>query len=678
MQRPAVPWPATAAAVIAVATLLLGVSMAYDASPRPVVTRVTVDGDSPGRTFDGIGAISGGGGNSRLLADYPAAQRAQIMDYLFKPGYGAALQILKVEIGGDTNSTDGAEPSIEHTRGTVDCDAGYEWPLMEQAKALNPAVKLYGLAWGAPGWIGHGSFWSTDTVDYLVTWLGCARQHGLTIDYLGGWNERGYNAAWYEQLHAALLAHGYGSTQIVGADSTWQVAGALRGDPAFAAAVGVIGVHYPCTYLSAMTRCTGNADADATGKQLWASENGSEDFQAGAAPIARAINRGYLDARLSAFVNWPLVASLYQNLPYRTDGLLTADQPWSGAYTVGASTWAIAQTTQFTQPGWRYVDSGSGYLGGDRDNGSYVSYRAPGKAAWSTVLETLDAKAAQTLELSVSGGLPGGALHVWSTDLTGTRAARAGHGAHLVRQADLKPTGGRYRLTLLPGRVYTVTTTTGQGAGTAAGPAPAPLALPYADSFGGVPVGGEARYLADMNGAFEGAPCAGGRPGTCVRQMDTDPPITWDRPSTPYALLGGLDWSDYTVSAETLLQQPGSVQLLGRVGQQKRFDPAQIDGYRLELTDRGAWTLVRTSSTGAPVTLDQGTLDSAAGTGSWHRLALSFSGDRITASIDGEQVGAVTDADGYRTGQVGLGTGSYLPAEFADLSVTPNQPRGSN
>ena len=55
--------------------------------------------------FDGVGAISGGGGNSRLLVDYPEPQRGQILDYLFKPGYGAAMQILKVEIGGDTNST---------------------------------------------------------------------------------------------------------------------------------------------------------------------------------------------------------------------------------------------------------------------------------------------------------------------------------------------------------------------------------------------------------------------------------------------------------------------------------------------------------------------------------------------------------------------------------------------
>lgn len=123
---------------------------AQPAQAAAAATSITVDGGQSGRTFDGIGAISGGGGNSRLLRDYPAAQQAQILDYLFKPGYGANLQLLKLEIGGDANSTDGSEPSIEHTKGQINCDAGYEFWLAEQAKARNPDIKLYGLAWAAP------------------------------------------------------------------------------------------------------------------------------------------------------------------------------------------------------------------------------------------------------------------------------------------------------------------------------------------------------------------------------------------------------------------------------------------------------------------------------------------------------------------------------------------------
>lgn len=54
------------------------------------------------KVFDGIGGLSGGGATTRLLVDYKEPQRSQVLDYLFKPSFGASLQILKVEIGGDS------------------------------------------------------------------------------------------------------------------------------------------------------------------------------------------------------------------------------------------------------------------------------------------------------------------------------------------------------------------------------------------------------------------------------------------------------------------------------------------------------------------------------------------------------------------------------------------------
>src|SRR6201995_323847 len=93
--------------------------------PDPAPARdIVVNGAQPGPVFDGIGAIGGGGGNSRLLIDYPAQQRNQILDYLFTPDYGASLQMLKLEIGGGGFSSDGAEPSVEPVRGQLDCGAG--------------------------------------------------------------------------------------------------------------------------------------------------------------------------------------------------------------------------------------------------------------------------------------------------------------------------------------------------------------------------------------------------------------------------------------------------------------------------------------------------------------------------------------------------------------------------
>jgi hypothetical protein len=661
--------PRRTLSTIVVFTMLALLAVVYHAAPRAraaaaAATTISVNGTSAGRTFDGVGAISGGGGNSRLLTDYPAAQQTQILDYLFKPGYGADLQILKVEIGGDTNSTDGSESSHMHNATTVDCNTGYEWWLMEQAKALNPGIKLYGLAWGAPGWIGS-TFWSTNTINYLVNWLGCAKQHGLTINYLGGWNERGYNIAWYEQLRSTLNADGYSALQIVGADSDWSIATDIASNAAFASAVSIIGVHYPCVGGDggSADTCTGNATATSTGKPLWASENGSQDLNTGAPALIRSITRGYIDAGLSAYINWPLVAAVYPNLPYNTVGLVQANQPWSGAYSVGESLWATAQVTQFTQPGWQFLNSGSGYLGGAESNGSYVSLKSTNGTDYSTIIETTTATAAQTVNVNVSGGLSTGAVHVWATNLTAPTAAST-----FAQQASITPANGSYSLTVQPGFIYTLTTTTGQGKGTAASPAQSTLALPYSDSFDSDAADQQPRYLSQQQGAFEVEPCAGGRAGQCVQQQAAIQPIEWDGNSNPYTVGGNLSWANYTVSADALIAQAGAVQLLGRVGTQHSFGPAGINEYYLQLSNTGAWSIVRNNTSDTLTTLASGTV-TAPGTGTWHHLALTFNGTAISAAIDGTAVATVTDST-YHSGMVGLGTSGYQTDQFDNLSVT--------
>src|SRR5271165_6617045 len=88
------------------ATMALALALWTPATLQNVqaAATITVNGTSTGRVFSGLGGLSGGGGTSRLLWDYPAAQQSQILDYLFKPNYGASLQILKVEVGGDVDS----------------------------------------------------------------------------------------------------------------------------------------------------------------------------------------------------------------------------------------------------------------------------------------------------------------------------------------------------------------------------------------------------------------------------------------------------------------------------------------------------------------------------------------------------------------------------------------------
>jgi hypothetical protein len=536
---------------------------------------------------------------------------------------------------------------------------------MEQAKAHNPGIRLVGLAWGAPGWIGNGNFWSTDMVNYLVAWLDCAKNsHGLTIDYLGGWNERGYDEGWYENLKSTLVSRGYGNVKVIADDTSWDPANDVVSDPAFASAVDVLGSHYVCGYRGPQSNCPVSSNASASGKTLWASENGSDDYNDGAVALARGINRDYIDGRMTAYINWPVIAAITPNIPFPTMGVALAAQPWSGAYSIGKNAWVMAHTTQFTAPGWRYLDSASGYLGGNRNNGSYVTLRSPGNGDYSTVIETMDATTAQTFTATVTGGLSTGTVHIWAT-----KVGSNNNSDFFVHTGDVTPSGGSFPVTLQPGYVYTLSTTTGQGKGTATSPASGTMALPYSDNYDGYAVGKEAKYLADMQGAFEIVNCGGGRGGRCVRQMSPRAPITWDGLSDPYALLGDIGWSNYKVSSDVMFEEAGITQLIGRAGWQQAFGPAGLDAYYLRVGDDGQWWLVRNDTNASMTTLRNGSV-AALGTNTWHNLALTFSGSTITAQIDGATVATVTDT-AWGTGQVGIGASQGVTAQFDNLAITP-------
>ncbi|NEA59734.1 galactosylceramidase [Streptomyces sp. SID13666] len=678
--RRAAALPAALAFLLFLLGGLPGVS-ASTARAAALSTSIMVDGTKAGLAYDGVGAASGGGGNSRLLIDYPEPQRTQLLDYLFKPNYGANLQVLKLEIGGDTQSTDGAEPSIEHVRGAVDCGNGYEWWLAEQARKRNPAINIYGLAWGAPGWIGTGDaanpspgkpyFWSSDMIAYLMSWMGCAAQHNLTVDQIGGWNERGFNKTWYVNLKKTLVSKGY-KTKVVADDSVgWKVADAMTADPAFKNAVDIIGSHYPCGWLSAQTSCPSSANAQALGKPLWASENGSLDADAGAPALVRGINRGYIDGKMTSFINWPVLAAIYPNLSYATVGMSVAAQPWSGNYHIGLQTWATAHTTQFVAPGWRYIDSASSYLGGNRANGSYVTLMSPNGSDYSSVIETTGASAAQSATFTVSGGLSTGKVHVWATNLGSTNNAD-----YFVRQPDLTPANGSYTLTLQPNYIYTVTTTTGQAKGAATPPAAASLALPYSDDFETAAPSTSPKYFSDMNGAFQTTSCGGARAGVCLRQMSPTQPIRWSTESYtgPYSIMGDGTWGNYTVSADVKFEQPGTVEALGRVGKQATGNKG-LNAYHLRLSDAGTWSIVKSDTGWAFTTLASGTV-TAPGLNSWHSIALTMDGATLTAKIDSTVVGKATDY-AYSSGQAGLGVTGYQTEQFDNFALAPTSHVGA-
>lgn len=656
--------------LVMLACALAGV---FGGGPAPAgaaddLPQIPVDGGSAGRVFDGVGAISSS--SSQLLFDYPEPQRSQILDEMFTPRYGASLQILKVEIGGDTNSTVTAEPSHERARGQIDCDRGIEWWLMEQAKKRNPDIKLYALVWGTPGWFTGGK-WSQDQVTYTEDWLECADQHGLHIDYLGGGNES-YDppppASYFKALHAAL-SMSHPDTEIVATDEHappdyFAVATRMKADPAYAASADIPGEHDVCVWRSLYDHCHANQDALDSGKPLWNSEQSTQTAGDGAGPLARAMNRDYIDARVTGNINWAMLGGFYGDTATGGTGLMLAEWPWSGHFTTSASIWVDAQTTQFTAPGWRYLDDASGYLPG---GGSYVTLRDPGTGDYTIVVETVDATAPESARFDVSGGLSAAGLHQWSTDITSDNDSD-----WFVRGADVTPANGSFTATFQPGRVYTLSTTRGQAKGDVKPPAGTALPLPFHQNFEHIGSTRMAPFFLDQQGAFEAAPCAGGRSGTCYRQVITTEPLKWHAGGKqPSSVFGDPLWpGDYTVSADTLLEQPGKAEVVGRI---ENYDAVSTSGYHFRIGDTGAWSVCTEDNTGKDTVLASGQ-GPALGVGTWHRLSLSFRGDAITPSVDGRSLGTVHDQT-HSTGQAGIATTSYMHAQFDNVSVTPTAAR---
>ena len=624
-----------------------------------------------GKIFDGIGALSAGA-SSRLLIDYPEPQRGEILDYLFKPDFGAALQINKVEIGGDMNSTDGSEPSHMRTRDDENYQRGYEWWLMEESKRRNPDIKLYGLEWGAPNWINpqKNDVWTDDNITYLLNWVRHAKSdHHLAIDYLGGWNERGFDVAWYEKFWDALNRAGMEKIKIVADDSfEWKVGQAAAEDARFAASFEIIGMHYP---PKDSTTNFAWKESFGTGKPIWGSEIGSADYNGGAASLAKMYNQGFINGKMTAFINWSTIWSVLPGWPYSGDGLMLADEPWSGHYVVGLSIWATAHTTQFAQPGWQYLDGACGYLGDDPKNGSHVALRSPNGKDFSLIAETIDARTPQSMTFAITGSLSSGVLHVWRTNMRSRKDED-----WFVKQADVIPQNGSFTMILDPGCLYSVTTASGQSKGVTTPPPSAPLAFPYKDDFQQYGLGKTPRYFSDQNGTFEVAPAGGGRNGKCLRQVIVAKPVVWNSDADPGTIIGDPLWKNYRVNSDVLLEQPGYVDLIGRVMQTDQQNT--INGYHLRLTDQGHWSLFcrsddKDDKKNQETELASGDLATAAGTGKWHQIALSFKDNRITAVIDGAVLAKEVVDSTYASGFVAYQVSRWQNAQFMNFEVLPIQ-----
>ncbi|KAF4099212.1 galactocerebrosidase isoform X1 [Onychostoma macrolepis] len=628
-----------------------------------------------GREFDGIGGLSGGGATSRLLVNYEEPYRSRVLDYLFKPNFGASLHMLKVEIGGDAQTTDGTEPSHMHSKDEGNFFRGYEWWLMKEAKKRNPNIKLIGLPWAFPGWVGEGTQWPyffpNITADYVITWIyGAKQHHNLDIDYIGIWNEKKYDSVYIKVLRDTLDRAGYTNIGIIAADGDWSIAAAMLEDSYLNDAVEVIGVHYPGTKTV--------KEALLTEKKLWSSEDYSTfDDDIGAGCWARILNQNYVNGRMTSTISWNLIASYYENLSFGGDGLMTADEPWSGHYVVESPIWMTAHTTQFTQPGWFYLQT----VGNLTHGGSYVAL-TDRKGNLTIVIETMTHNHSQCIRpplphFDVSPQiatfqLKGSFAHltdlqVWYSKLD----FETKKDTLFQRSSPIKVYNGSFTLKLDVDEVYTITTVnTGQKGAYPEPPKSRPFPKNYSDDFTiENPPFSEAPYFADQTGVFEyfRNSTDNGSHAFSLRQVVTERPVTWARDADQtISIIGDYSWTDLSVSCDVLIETPvtGGVFLAARVDQGGE-SVREAKGVFYWIYANGTYKV--TNDIGGQRVLAEGL--SGTREGVWYTLTLRVKGYFATGMLNGYPLWKNTVVLEPKNGWAALGTLSFEYAQFDNFEV---------
>ncbi|XP_046334145.2 galactocerebrosidase-like [Haliotis rufescens] len=607
-----------------------------------------------GRQFDGFGAISGGGATSKLLVNYPEKLRNDILDLLFKPNYGASLDILKVEIGSDAQSSDGTEATHMRTAKDENYTRGYEWWLMKEAKQRNPSIKLYGLPWGWPGWVGWNLYDTPDqTATYIVNWvLGANTTHGLHIDYVGIWNERMYNVTYIKTLRKTLDRHGLVDTHIIAPDNFhWDIAEDILADSELAQAVYAIGSHYPKT--------TSTPTAVKTGKRLWASED----------QTLVNWNRNYVHGNMTGTIAWPLIASYYQGLPYYPDGLMTASEPWSGYYPKPKTIWVAAHTTQFAQPGWTYLRHGAG-VGTFKYGGTYVTLVSPEGNDVTIIIETMmddqDAGLPQNVTFQLKGTLASKSqFNVWYTNTQTDE--------YFIKKPLMQTVDGQLNLALGVNEMYTLTTLTSGNKGAYTQPPPSkPFPLPYMEDFESYEVGEEPFLFSQQIGAFEVVK-ADADHGNVMRQETTQRPVSWctaDWTDRPVTIIGDITWTDIYLEVDFRVPAvsgvPDGVFIASRLSA-GGCDTTLAFGAIVYLDVKHQTFHLAANFLFSQV-ITEGNFTYAAG---WNTASLLVKGLAATVTVNGKPLFRdVSIPSGIRAGFVGLGTRGYGQADFDNVKIT--------
>lgn len=672
--------------------------------------QILVDGSTICRNaascWRGLGFVSANG-SSRLLMDYALLHPdvyEEIVRLLFAPGYGAGLTHIKVELGADVNAASGTEPCTKRTADEkADVTRGAGFRLAADAKRINPHVTADLLRWGEPHWVtrafenGREAGFAARYRWYRETLDAAFEVYGLTFDFISpDVNETDEPDVEWLLYFAQHLKHetdapyDFSRIRLVASDETGacKIAGQMLQNEALRDAIDVIGMH-DTTFGDENARVL----HDEYGKEIWYSEgiapcnipsltnriDGSGlSGENGPIDTANRIIGSFPHGSMVMYEFQPAVNACYDGACHALGQLLTANEPWSGSYSVDIGLWTARHFTKFIDPGWLFVESAC-FGDGEEDhvirntNNNYLTLVSPDGTGLTLVL-TNDSPTPRWY-LVVIRNLP-------QLPDTAYIIETLGNPDPDLADVDWFKVTGKLRLTgvdgeiavplvVKPHSIMTVTTlgdriseVYGDEELTGEIPERKLLCLPYSDDFsydsktltarGGMPL-----YLTDQGGAFE-VIAEDGRCFLEQRIIKDALPTNWKSRTTPEPItcFGDDLWSNYQAVTEAAFGDPSPDNYVGigiRYNSAVTCPETACCGLHVRLYADGKWELRYMDEVLSAGSVPDFQYDMP------HKLGISAMGTLVMCFADGHSLyeTKLDDRTQVRSGRASLSSACY-------------------
>src|SRR6266850_1256849 len=361
-------------------------SFAPDSGFNPVT--ITVDETTQFQEMQGFGASFTDSSAWLVYNKLSVPQRNALMTNLFSPTEGIGLGLLRQPMGAsdfsavgnysyDDMPTGQTDPNLSNF--SISHDTSYIIPVLQQARTLNPALKIIGSPWSPPGWMKTtgsmiGGNLKPDAyapfANYFVKYIQAYEAQGVTVNYITVQNEplfipTGYpgmgmpasdQASFIKNNLGPALAANRLNTKILAYDHNWDVPNYPRtvfADASAAQYVSGVAWHWYGGDVNAQTP----VHNEYPGKDAFITEASGGTWQGGDANSFRDA----LNLVINGSRNWARGVVLW-NMALDTNngptnggcgtcrGVVTIDQS-SGNVTYNVDYYALGHASKFLKPG---------------------------------------------------------------------------------------------------------------------------------------------------------------------------------------------------------------------------------------------------------------------------------------------------------------------------------------